>query len=284
MALPCDQCGCSAPLSSLGTLPRVRNAFVGLRYDFSSFTIRERTMLNETGEVITTDRYHRIDLWARAWVHRRVQIMGTMPYRYIERVHDGQPTSIGGAGDLALSANWTAIDHSAKVRHLLFVGGGVVLPTGSYQPNRNTAMALPGLQPGTGAFGFTVQTAYTFRYKKLGTSLDLQGRLNLTNPIGYRQGHRTDASVRVFYWFEKGKVSLLPTVAMTYGYGTTDRMNERELTGSGGYQMALMPGVELYAGNFSVGAFYRQPLAFDMGRGNIHPSGAFTASVIYLFN
>lgn len=284
VAFPCDQCGCSAPLSALGTLPRVRNAFVGLRYDFSSFTIRERTILNESGEVVTTDSYHRVELWARAWVHRRVQLMGTMPFRHIERIHDGQPSSVGGAGDMTLSANWTAIDHSAKFRHLLFVGGGMVLPTGSYQLNRNAKMALPGLQPGTGAFGFTVQGAYTFRYKKVGTSLDLQGRVNLVNPLGYQQGHRADASVRVFYWLEKGKVSALPTLAFTYGHGATDRMNESVLTGSGGYQMAIMPGFEVYVGNFSLGAFYRQPLAHGMGRGNITPSGAITASVIYLFN
>jgi hypothetical protein len=281
----CDVCGCSAPMSSLGALPRLRSGFVGLRWENSRFTVSERTMLTESGTLVEQDVYNRFDLQARVFVHRRVQLLASMPYRQVLRTRDGHTDELRGLGDAVLSATVIALDRSARLRHLLMAGGGVSLPTGEYRPGKKD-LQQPGLQPGTGAFGFMPMVAYTLRWKKLGVSVDVQGRLNTTNSRGYQQGHRADGTLRLFYWLEKGKWNVLPTLGIAGGHGIADRLNGTDMAGSGGGQLNFMPGVEVYWKNVAVSAFYRQPMAHSLGNGiiSIAPEGSWSVSLFILFN
>jgi len=290
LALPdhttaCDVCGCSAPMSSLGALPRLRSGFVGLRWEHNRFTITERTMLTESGTIVEQDVYNRFDLQARVFVHKRVQLLASMPYRQVLRIKYGQTAEQRGLGDAVLSATVIALDRSAKLRHLLMAGGGVSFPTGVYRPDKKE-LQQPGLQPGTGAFGFMPMVAYTLRWKKLGMSVDVQGRINTTNNRGYQQGHRADGTLRFFYWLEKGKWNILPTLGLAGGHGVADRLNDNDMAGSGGGQLNFMPGVEVYWKNVSVSAFYRHPLAHSLGNSTISvaPEGNWSVSLFFLFN
>lgn len=285
IATACDICGCSAPMSSLGALPRLRSGFVGLRWEQSRFTINERTILTESGYNVQEDVYNRLELQARVFVHKRVQLLASMPYRQVLRTAEGKANEQRGPGDAVLSATVIAIDRNAKFRHLVMAGGGVSFPTGEYRPGKKD-LQQPGLQPGIGAFGFMPMVAYTVRWKKLGATLDVQGRFNTTNDRGYQQGHRADGTLRLFYWLEKGKWNVLPTLGFSGGHGVADRLNGNDMAGSGGGQLNFMPGLEVYWKSVAVSAFYRHPLAQSLGNNTISvaPEGNWSVSLFILFN
>jgi hypothetical protein len=284
-ALACDICGCASGASYMGTMPQIQRSFVGMRYNWRSYTVTPAHS-NEGG--LISENYHSADVWARYFPHKRVQVLAFVPYTYYSRQSDMQNIRTQGLGDISLMAGYMVYNTGDSIgkrwKHTFSVNAGVKLPTGQFNIRHNGLRLTPNMQPGTGSVDYLANLFYTIRYNKVGITTDANARFCSTNSNSYKVGNRYNASARFFVWQKLDfNSSILPSVGLSYDYATKDTDFRKDVAESGGSGTFATIGVEYYYRRFAVGANCQLPLAYNYADNLSKPNPRASAQIMFVF-
>lgn len=274
----CDICGCGVGSYYLGILPQFNKRFAGLRYQRNTL----RTHLGPSGErtPITADEtYQTAEFWAGWNIGSRFRVLAFVPYNFNEREAQTGNGSKNGLGDVALMGYFKLFDHSATVGERLLVqsawiGGGVKVPTGKYEPTERLAIndSPNNFQLGTASTDFTLNAAYDIRYNDLGLNANVNYKMNTANKYDYRYGNKLTTNVLAYYKFRiANSVTVAPNAGVLYETAAKDVENEKYAVDvSGGYSLAAVVGVEVALKRLSFGANYQDIRSQNLGGGRVY--------------
>lgn len=285
----CDICGCGVGGYYSGMLPQYHKNFIGLRWRFSSFS----SDLGHEGEGINAfskERFQSLELMARFYPHRRVQILAFVPLAYNVRVAPEETNELFGLGDMSVIALYNIYNTSfiaeKDLKHNLLAGVGVKAPTGSFQRTDAQGEQLtPSLQLGTGSVDFLTTAVYTMRYKRWGVNANVTYKINLPNSDTYQFGNQFMAATTVFFLHKiKDKDwGIMPKLGLAFENASYNLKNGYKRINTGGSQLIATAGLEVYYKKFQLGVNYQQPTWQTLSDGLVQSGPRFSANVNYLF-
>lgn len=284
----CSVCGCSASNQYLGILPQHTNHFIGLQYQYRAF---ESTHADENEPSQPSKEYYQtVQLWGRYSVSKRLQLFAFVPYIYNKQHEPAANSSINGLGDISLLANVRLLglyDDCGKWNHKLQVGGGIKLPTGSYNATSvATEEGLPNMQPGTKSWDFIVNANYTVSHDNIGANIDASYTLTTANPSNYKYGNRLSAGLLCYYQYKLFSLRLVPQAGLRTDFAGSDYDNysyrwKNDM--SGGYQLYASVGIQAYYKKIGVQAMYYVPAAQHYASGLVTAKSKTEVGIYFLF-
>jgi len=277
-ALACDICGCGVGSYHIGILPEYNKRFLGLRYQYKSL----QTHLGPTGErtPLTADEtYQSAELWGGWNFGKKFRVLAFVPYNFNERTSQEATGRKNGLGDIALMGYYNLFSQSGTVGEKLLVqslwiGAGVKVPTGKYEPTERLAVqeSPNNFQLGTASTDFTLNAAYDIRLNDLGLNLNANYKINTENKYAYRYGNKFTANTLVYYKFRVlHKVTIAPNLGLLYETAQKDVESKKyPVAVSGGYSLSAVAGVEVGMKGLSFGANYQNVRSQDLAGGRAY--------------
>ncbi len=238
----CDQCSCASS-GFMGIVPQFGRHSVGISYGFQQY----RSLHGPDTEAGTTngsneEQFHTWELNGSYYPHHRWQLTTAVPYVYRSQWSSANGTYVGhGVGDARLGTVFTALatpdSLGRKVRHHLFVGTELKMPTGRQNLKQNGEELHRNLQPGTGSWDISVHVRYLIRVKRWGASLLADYRKNTPNSDGFMMGDRINLLMGGFYWTTVGEGTFMPQVGIHLDQALPDSRRGHDRANTGGYQL-----------------------------------------------
>ncbi|PTS96773.1 hypothetical protein DBR11_18535 [Pedobacter sp. HMWF019] len=274
----CDICGCGVGSYYLGILPEYNKRFIGLRYQHKTL----RTHLGPFGErtPLTSDEtYQSMELWGGWNIGSRFRILAFVPYNFNERESQTGNGRKNGLGDIALMGYYKLLDSKRTLGdrllvQSLWIGGGIKVPTGKYEPSERLAISESpnNFQLGTASTDFTLNAAYDIRYNDLGLNANLNYKLNTENKYEYRYGNKFTGNILMYYKIRVANaVTLAPNAGVLYETAQKDVENKKyDVAVSGGYSLSAVGGLEVSLKRLSLGANYQNVRSQNLAGGRVH--------------
>lgn len=243
----------------LGINPNYNQHSLSLRYRYASFSsIIAGTHIHPNGQLHTHDQpsaYNTYELWGRFYPHPKVQLLISAPYHH----NTSFPIKKGSIGDVTTIAQYQILhtrSDSAVLMHRVFFGGGIKAPTGKYKPDE----IYSNLQTGTGSLDFLITTSYIGKYKKFGISADGAYKVTTANNYDYQFAKRLNLNTNVFYQYNKGDVTLIPSTGFFYELAGYDTYKNVTLGNTGTEVIFNGIGVDFYYRQLSLNIAWQVPL------------------------
>jgi hypothetical protein len=277
-SLACDICGCGVGSYYIGILPEYNKRFLGLRYQYKSL----QTHLGPRGErtPLTADEtYQSAELWGGWNFGKKFRILAFVPYNFNERKSQEASGTKNGMGDIAVMGYYNLFNHTGTLGEKLlvqslWVGAGIKVPAGKYEPTERLAVqeSPNNFQLGTASTDFTVNAAYDIRYNDLGMNLNANYKMNTENKYAYRYGNKFTANALVYYKFRIAHtVTVAPNAGVLYETADKDVENKKYMVDvSGGYSFSAVAGVEVALKGLSVGANYQNIRSQNLAGGRAY--------------
>ncbi len=277
----CDRCGCSLSGHYLSALPQYQRHVVGARWFYRSFESEHE------GEGLASDHFHSAEIWGRFYPLKRLQLLGVLPVNFFTKKTTSEAITRQGLGDAVLLANYNVLQNvwgaDAKWRQAVYLGGGIKLPTGKFDPELVRQNINPNLQPGTGTLDWLASASYTLRYGNWGLNANALFRLSGENSEQFQFGNRLNAGGRLFYWTQTGQSSWLPSVGIAHEWAAEDFDHGASVLETGGYATFATAGLDWYFNNLAFSAQWDIPVAQYLGNGYINAGQRVQLGLSYLF-
>lgn len=273
----CDICGCGVGSYYLGILPEYNKRFIGLRYQHKML----RTHLGPFGEntpLTAEETYQTTELWGGWNVGKKFRLLAFIPYNFNSRESQEGSGTKDGLGDIALMGYYKLFDNMGTMGERLLVqslwiGGGVKVPTGKYEPAERLAIeeSPNNFQLGTASTDFTLNAAYDIRWNDLGLNANVSYKMNTENKHHYRYGNKFTSNVLLYHKFRiEKKVTIAPNIGALYETADRDVESKKyDLAVSGGYALSAVAGVEVGMKGLSFGANYQNVRSQNLADGRV---------------
>jgi hypothetical protein len=274
-AKACDICGCGVGSYYIGILPEYNKRFIGLRYQHKTL----QTHLGPTRErtPLTTDEiYQSAELWGGWNMGSKFRVLAFVPYNFNERINQDERGTKNGLGDIALMGYYNLFNKTGTLGNKLLVqslwlGAGVKVPTGKYEPTERLAVqeSPNNFQLGTASTDFSFNAAYDVRYNDLGVNANVNYKVNTENKYDYRYGNKLTTNVLAYYKFRLfHSFTVAPNAGVLYETSAKDVENQKyEVNVSGGHSLAAILGVEFALKSVSFGANYQNVRSQNLAGG-----------------
>lgn len=250
----CDVCGCATGGINLGILPQFHKHFIGLNYNYRSFT-SSHNGFSTAESSFSKEEFQSLEMRARINLKPRLHLFAFMPIQVNKQTEGIITTSIAGLGDFSTFVNYsivlTADSLNKSIKHNLQAGGGIKLPIGRYTVLDAQSLLNPNIQAGTGSFDFLLNALYTFRFKKLGLNTTAFYKLNSSNSNQFRFGNRLNFASTLFYWVQNKSALFLPGAGIHFERAELDSHNTYKLSQSGGSALFASCSIDLYIKQFT---------------------------------
>ena len=286
----CDICGCGVGSYYIGILPDFKKRFLGLRYQYK--TLRSHLGPGGTTSYLTTDEtYQTTELWGGWNIGKKFRVLGFVPVNFNSRENQGATMNRSGIGDIAVTGYYQLLNsrhttsHDKLLIQSLWVGAGIKVPTGKYEPteheeNENTPN---NFQLGTASTDFSFHLMYDLRLMDFGVNLGY--KMNTSNQYDYRYGNKFSSNLLAYYKFRLNeKVTVSPNTGILYETAVKDKENNKYIIDqSGGYSLMGTVGVEATFGRVSIGGNFQPVISQHLANMQIHAGNRGLAHVTYLF-
>lgn len=261
----CDICGCGVGSYYIGILPEYNKRFIGLRYQHKSLF----THLGPQGQktpLTATETYQTTELWGGWNFGQKWRALAFIPYNFNSRTTIDEKGSKNGIGDIALMAYYNVVNSSTSTGNKLLVqslwlGAGIKLATGKYEPNERLASSESpnNFQLGSASTDFSFNAAYDIRLQDIGLNLNINYKLNTENKYDYRYGNKLSLNTLFYYKFRIAHtLTVAPNTGILFETADRDIENQKyEVASSGGYSQSFVTGAEIAVKNLSIGANYQ---------------------------
>lgn len=271
----CDICGCGVGSSYIGILPDFRARIFGIRYRYNSLWTHVGVGGSMT-YLTSRENYRIAELWGGWNLGNHFRIMASVPYNFDERINQGNKATKNGLGDISVTGFYELLNSRKTVAsdkllvQSLWVGAGVKLPTGRYDPadKTNTAENTNLFQLGTGSVDVSLGAMYDIRLQDAGLNMTASYKMNTANKYDYNYGNRLSLSTQAYYKFKVRKVvTIAPNAGILYEKAQKDVDNGLSVDISGGRLLMGTVGVEAGFKKVSVGASWQTPLSQNLANG-----------------
>ena len=277
-AIACDICGCGVGSYYIGILPEYNKRFLGLRYQYKTL----QTHLGPQGQITpitANETYQSMEVWGGWNIGSKFRVLAFVPYNFNKRSTQDNTGTKQGLGDIAVMGYYNLFNHSGTLGEKLLVqslwiGAGIKMPTGKYEPTERLAISESpnNFQLGTASTDFTINAAYDVRLNDLGINANLNYKINTENKFQYRYGNKFTANLLVYYKFRiANTVTVAPNAGMLYETAEKDIESKKySVDVSGGYSLSAVAGVEVAMKGLSFGANYQNVRAQDLAGGRAY--------------
>jgi len=264
----CDICGCGGGNFYMGLLPNFKSRFIGLRYHYVQFYTR----LASDATQFSHNYYNTIELWGGWNIGKKWQVLAFVPYYYNKQADDDGVSYKSGLGDITLLLNYQLLHtrsmnkHNKSVEQILWFGGGVKLPTGTFKVDPNdstTTLADINAQIGTGSTDFLMNALYNVRIGFFGVNTSVNYKIGTTNSSNYKFGNKFTANSIAYYRFRTHGISITPNAGVMYEHTAVNLLNKETVQYTGSYAVSALAGVEMTFNKISVGISAQAPFAQD---------------------
>lgn len=271
----CDICGCGVGGNYIGILPEFNKHAVGLRYRVNSL----RTHIGAGGAttyLTTSERYQTVELWGAWNIREKLRIMTSVPYAFNERTNQGVSKNKNGIGDVSATVYYQLfnkmrmIQENKNLTQILWLGGGVKLPTGKYAnaDKQSTSQNTNLFQLGTGSVDFTLNAMYDLVVENTGINISSSYKANMNNKYDYNYGNKLNTSAQLYHKFSiKDKITVAPNAGIMYESSKRDIDNNILVDISGGRLLRGTLGIEAVYKKMSIGANWQTPLSQNLADG-----------------
>ena len=273
----CDICGCGVGSYYIGILPEFKKRFIGLRYQYKGLT----SHISPDGSysyLTSMEKYQTMELWGAYNLGKRFRILGFIPYNINERINQDISTMKSGLGDIALVGYYKLFSTSASMGkekimvHSLWIGAGVKLATGLYDPTEKTGGSgdQNNFQLGTGSTDFTLNAMYDLRIMDAGININGGYKINTVNQYSYQYGNKFTVNLLAYYKFNvKNKIIIAPNSGILYDNAAQDRNHSSTVAESGGYSMMGTIGTEISLKKIGIGGNFQVPVSQNLSSGTV---------------
>lgn len=270
----CDICGCGVGNSYIGILPDFQKHVFGLRYRYSSL-FTHVGVDGLTTYLTTKENYNTVEAWGGWNISKKFRLMASVPYSFNQRTNQGNRQSKDGLGDINVSAYYQLLNNRHTVSNKLliqslWIGGGLKLATGKYNPLDKSATTENAnlFQLGTGSYDFNVNAMYDIRLQDAGINVASSYKINTANKYDYRYGNKFNVNGQVYYKVRvKQKLLIAPSAGMQYETASNDNDKSFNVTVSGGNLLLGTAGVETAFNKLAIGANFQTPLSQNLANG-----------------
>lgn len=273
--IACDICGCGVGSYYLGILPEYNKRFAGIRYQHKTL----ETHLGPAGErtpISTDETYSSAELWGGWNIGTRFRVLAFVPYNFNERTNQASSGKKTGLGDIALMGYVKLVDHMGLLGEKmlvqsLWVGGGIKVPTGQYNPAERLSIqdSPNNFQLGSASTDFTVNTAYDIRWHDSGINTNINYKINTANKYDYRYGNKFTSNILVYHKIRVAKkVTIAPNLGVLYEASEKDMEDQKyRVETSGGYSLSAVAGLEAGMNGLSLGGNFQKVGSQDLANG-----------------
>lgn len=241
----CPYCGCGNSNFWIGALPTFNNAFVGVRYSYTHFK-------TDSGSQYSRDYFHTTEVWG-GYKHGKWQFMAFVPYLSIRKTSDDGTVNSSGIGDITVLVNYQLFSKTRPVSeqrrnfaNMIWVGGGVKLPTGT----SNVDVTDPDFTvgeftntPGTGSVDYLLNVNHNLYFGDNGLVTNVAYKFNTVNKQDYQYGNRFYFNTTYFHSWTAGAVTLSPTAGVNVVLNNSNYYLGQEVQFSSGYLVNGMIGL-----------------------------------------
>jgi hypothetical protein len=271
----CDICGCGVGSNYIGILPDFSNKIIGVRYRYNSL----QTHLGSGGAIThltTNEKYHTIEVWGGWNITPNIRVMASVPYAFNQRENQGVSPSKNGLGDVSANGFYqvvnsrTTINKSKLLVQSLWVGGGIKLPTGEYNPadKQLNSQSTNLFQLGTASIDFTLNAMYDIRLQDVGLNTVVGYKINTANKYDYSYGNKLNISSQVYYKIKVAKkITIAPNAGLAYENGKKDIDNKFSVDVSGGKLFLGTVGIETVFKKITIGGNFQTPFSQNLANG-----------------
>lgn len=289
--MACDICGCGAGSNYLGILPDFNAKIIGLRFRNSGI----RTHVGTDGQntyLTTLEYYNTFELWGGWNIGTHFRVMATLPVSYDTKSSADGNVSKTGLGDATVQGFYHLLGKKSmafKNKMLiqdLWIGGGIKLPTGKYNPlDEETTNENANLfQLGTNSFDFIVTGMYDIRLQDMGLNIAASYKMNTTNKYGYNYGNKLSTNAQLYYKFRvKESLTLSPNAGLSYENAATDLNDGNAVFTSGGYALFGTAGLEVKYKNIAIGGNWQPSITQDLAAGIVQARNKMMVHVAVMF-
>lgn len=275
ITIACDICGCGVGNSYIGILPDFHKHIFGLRYRYNSM-LTHVGVNGSTTYLTTKETYNTIEAWGGWNIGKTFRIMASIPYSFNERTNQGVANSKNGIGDITLLGYYqllnnrhTIFTHKLLVQSL-WIGGGIKLATGEYNPlDKSTANDNANVfQLGTGSYDLNIGAMYDMRLQDIGINLSANYKITTANKYDYQYSNKFNINTQAYYKFRiKSKLTIAPNAGVQYERANKDLDKDFKVTSSGGNLLLATTGIEMVSGKIAIGANMQIPFSRNLANG-----------------
>ncbi|MEO8583727.1 MAG: transporter [Flavitalea sp.] len=274
-SMACDICGCGVGNSYLGILPDFNKRIIGLRYRYNSI-FTHVGIGGATTYLTTNELYRTVEVWGGWNITKNFRVMAAVPYSFNEKLNQGTSQTKNGISDINVSGLYQLINsqktviNSKMLIQTLWVGGGIKLPTGKYNPkDKSSSNDNANLfQLGTGSVDFSVNAMYDIRLQDAGINLAASYKMNTTNKYNYSYGNKISSNAQAYYKFRiKNVVTVAPNAGVQFENSQRDVDTHLSVDISGGRLLLGTIGLETTFKNISIGANWQTPMSQNLANG-----------------
>lgn len=269
----CDVCGCAINTSSTEVVPGVFQNFLGIRSNIRHFESQHFGLLG--GSFQSKEWFHTSVLFGRYSPHRRIQLIGFLPYNAVFKHEENEWYSAEGLGDARFRANLLLVDHKdTAVDQLLsiFIGNTIKAPTGRYDfKDSEQQVFRRNMLPGTGTWDYTVSTDVIYRRRNIGGILSAAYSIRGRNALNYDFGNVFGGQTSIFLRKQGKGITFLFEAGIMYTYLQSDydlRFNEEQIYTSGDMLSPLVK-VTSVAEKWSFFAMANHAAYQNLGQGRV---------------
>lgn len=273
-AQACDICGCGVGNNYIGILPDFQKHIVGLRY-------RSNSMLTHIGAGGTStyltakEIYRTMEAWSGWNLGSNFRLMAAVPYSFNERQNATGKSNKSGLGDITLSGYYQLLNNRQNLNsnlliQSLWLGGGIKLKTGAYNPaDKSSSNSNVNLfQLGTGSTDFILSGMYDIRLQDAGINVSSHYKINTANKFDYRYGNKFSLNAQAYYKLRiNNKLMIAPNTGVQVERSQTDIDKDISVSASGGNLAMATAGVEIAFAKIAIGANMQIPLAQNLANG-----------------
>jgi hypothetical protein len=277
----CDACGCGVGSYQFGILPQQNKNFAGIRYQLKS---DHTTPIHGSA---SEEFFQSTEIWGRFYPMKKVQVMALLPYNFNRQETEGKTAYVQGLGDALVLINYNLLNNTdslyQNVKHNLFVGGGLKLPTGQFKKQAEGSDLNPNLQLGTGSLDLIANAMYTIRYDKIGLNTNVTYKYNTTNKNDFCFGNKFGAGTVLFSVLKVKEVAIMPNVGFSTEITSRDLQYGYELEESGGHVNFLTLGTEVYLKHFAAGVTAQKPVSQNLSAGYVETGNRLLTHLTFMF-
>ncbi len=221
----------------------------------------------ETNSGIVREYYSMLDLNARFYPLRDLEVMINLPYSDNKSYLDGKLNEQGsGIADPSLLFRYTiwstnTSDSTGKMlRQRLQAGLGTKAPVGNFKPEAHDAYN-PHILPGTGAWDGIASLNYSIRKNMNMAAASYTFRYSTENSLGYQFAPRSTAEISYFRQIRKSsKVIMMPELGVSYDQAGIDLYEDTYAENTGFDVVFIKPAFNYINKNTAINLAWYQPL------------------------
>ncbi|MDX2195062.1 MAG: hypothetical protein NW207_01480 [Cytophagales bacterium] len=280
VAWSCDICGCSLMGNYTGSLPMLYNHYAGVRYSMQSF---DSHLLMHTA-MHSKEHINTAEVLLKWNIKNKVQVHAVVPFAYNIQTQQETIYESKGISDLKFWANYilfdSKIDTGSKIKHIAVIGGGMKLPTGSFDAKSNIN---PNLRTGSGSYDILINALYSIRSYKIIQSISANYKYNNSNDAGFRFGNMAWIGYNLQYLFNKYKYSVMPGAVCSYEILMPNKKYGYRVEYTGGTGLLAGAGIDIIYKQLTINATIQIPVYQSYNDNNTTVGHKASVSVAYLY-